>query len=153
MLTDEIKQKLDAWAKDGSLMESARDKIEKWLGADRYADFHSDILDMIDAGDTTALNDCFWAIIPLMIALFFFTSALIVTLMAEAGNVSPGTFAWLVTALDLGGAVGPLLAWTLGEWVDQTWMPFAIAGGLAAVAAAISLRRMLRSNRGIPVAA
>ncbi len=102
-------------------------------------------------GAAAMLSQHFWAIVPLMIALFFFTSALIVTLMAEAGNVSPGTFAWLVTALDLGGAVGPLLAWTLGEWVDQTWMPFAIAGGLAAVAAAISLRRMLRSDRGIPV--
>ena len=97
----------------------------------------------------------FWAIVILMILFFTSTSALIVILMAEAGRTSPGTFAWLVTALDLGGAVGPLVAWTLVAWImgdraSEPWIPFAIAAPLAACGAAISLKRLLR---GRPAAA
>ncbi len=64
MLTDEIKEKLAGWTSAGRLMESARERIVKWLDSNRYADFHRDIVDMIDRQDTTALNDCFWTIIP-----------------------------------------------------------------------------------------
>ncbi|HDZ21376.1 hypothetical protein LCGC14_0431830 [marine sediment metagenome] len=93
------------------------------------------------------VSQSFWAVVVLMIMFFVFTACLIVTLMAEAGRAGPSTFAWLVTALDLGGATGPLLAWTVGDWVKETWMPFAIAAALCFVGTAIALARLIRARR------
>ena len=104
-------------------------------------------------GASALMAQHFWVIVALMILFFISTSALIVILMAEAGRTSPGTFAWLVTALDLGGAVGPLVAWMVGEWATEPWIPFAIAAPLAGCGAAISLMRLLRHGRAKVAAA
>ncbi|MHC4985588.1 MAG: MFS transporter [Planctomycetota bacterium] len=124
-------------------------RLSDRIGCRRSA-FGFFMMSMLLLSASTLMAQNFWAIVILMILFFVTTSALIVILMAEAGRASPATFAWLVTALDFGGAVGPLLAWTIGEWATETWIPFAIASGLAAVGTAISLRRMLRSDRAIP---
>ena len=64
MGSDELRARLDGWVADKRLMAEARDNVVKWLGSDRYADFHADIRGLIDREDTTALNDCFSTIIP-----------------------------------------------------------------------------------------
>jgi len=106
---------------------------------------------------TTVLSFSFWAVVSLMLLFFVFATCLMVSLMAEGGRTGSGTFAWLVTALDLGAAVGPLVVWTVDGWLKQrdmeqtTWLPFAIGAGAFAFATVIALRRLLRMNRAIPL--
>ena len=86
----------------------------------------------------------FWIVVALMLVFFVFSTCLMVSLMAEAGRTGSATFAWLATALDFGAATGPLVAWTIGDWVKEPWMPFTIAGGMCLLGAAISLRRLIK---------
>ena len=64
MVSDELLARLDRWAEEGKILESARDNLRTWLASDRYADFHASIRDMIDGENLRELNDCFWTIIP-----------------------------------------------------------------------------------------
>ena len=56
-------EKLDE-LKGRGLVDSSFVNIKKWLGSEEYAEFHSEIQALIEAGNVTELNEAFFQVIP-----------------------------------------------------------------------------------------
>ena len=82
-----------------------------------------------------------------MILLFFISAAVaMVLLSAKAATSGSRTYASFATALDLGAAVGPLVGWTIFEFISIPATSFAVGGSLYAVAMIFSIRQLKRSR-------
>jgi len=64
MDVDALFEKLDRWANEEKILASTARYLKKWLGSAQYADFHDEILGLIEAEDFQQLNDCFYTQIP-----------------------------------------------------------------------------------------
>ena len=81
-----------------------------------------------------------------MILLFFISAAIaMVLLSAKAATSGSRTYASFATALDLGAAVGPIVGWTIFEFISIPTISFAVGGSLYAVATIFSIRHLKRS--------
>jgi len=76
----------------------------------------------------------------LVLGFFVCAACLQVALAAQAGRRGSRTYASYATALDLGMAIGPVLGWTVFEFVSLPTISFAIGCGLYAIGAAASLK-------------
>ncbi len=83
-----------------------------------------------------------------MIVLFFISAAIAMVLLStQAGTQGAKVYASFATALDLGAAVGPIVGWTLLEFISIPTLSFALGGILYAVATLFSIRQLNRSFR------
>jgi len=81
-------------------------------------------------------------------AFFVCATSINVALMAEAGRSGSRAFARYASASDFGSAVGPLLAWTIFEFVPSPTLSFTIGYCFYAVGALFAYLRMRRANSG-----
>lgn len=87
-------------------------------------------------------------VVPLLmtILLFFISAAFaFVLLSAEAATAGSRLYASFATALDFGAAVGPIVGWTIFEFISIPTLPFAVGGCLYFVAALFSIWQLKRS--------
>ena len=80
------------------------------------------------------------------ILLFFISAAIAMVLLStKAATQGARAYASFATALDLGAAVGPIVGWTLLEFISIPTLSFALGGFLYAVAMLFSIRQLNRS--------
>ncbi len=77
-------------------------------------------------------------------AFFVCATSINVALMAEAGRAGSRAFTRYATASDFGCAVGPLLSWTIYEFVPSPTLTFAVACCFYATGALVAYVRMRR---------
>jgi MFS family permease len=83
-----------------------------------------------------------------MILLFFLSAAIVMVLLStQAASHGARVYASFATALDLGAAVGPLVGWTILEFISIPTLSFALGGFLYAVAMLFSIKEMNRSHK------
>ena len=88
------------------------------------------------------------AVVPLlaMILLFFISAAFaIVLLSTKAATTGSRTYASFATALDLGAAFGPIVGWTIFEFISIPTLSFAVGGCLYGVATLFSIWQLKSS--------
>ena len=81
-------------------------------------------------------------------AFFVCATSINVALMAEAGRSGSRAFARYASASDLGCAVGPILVWTIFEFVPSPTLSFAIGYCFYGAGALFAYLRMRRANSG-----
>jgi len=78
-----------------------------------------------------------------MILLFFISAAIaMVLLSAQAATHGPRVYASLATALDLGAALGPIVGWTILEFISMPTLSFALGAILYGMAMLFSIRQI-----------
>ncbi len=82
------------------------------------------------------------AIVLLLLVIFFFIceTTLRIALTVESGRKGSRAYALLSTATDAGAAFGPLLAWTVFDFISSSAVIFFVAGVLYAVSTLFSFR-------------
>ena len=65
-------------------------------------------------------------LVSLVILFFLCSAATHIALSGEAGRGGPKPFAWYVTSLDLGEAVGPLVAWSILQFMPVPCLLFGL---------------------------
>ncbi len=82
------------------------------------------------------------AIVLLLLVIFFFLceTTLRIALTVESGMKGSRAYALLSTATDAGAAFGPLLAWTVFDFISSSAVIFFVAGVLYAVSTLFSFR-------------
>ncbi len=85
---------------------------------------------------------CPGLVLPMMWVLVFFvcSTGILVLLPTETGRRGSRAYAAYANALDLGAATGPILGWTLLQFIALPTISFAVAGVLYAVAAGVLLK-------------
>jgi len=86
------------------------------------------------------------ALACLIVAFFVCATSINVALMSEAGRAGSRPFAQYASASDFGAAVGPMLAWTLFEFVQSPTRAFAIGSAFFAVGALFAWIRLSRAD-------
>ncbi len=79
-------------------------------------------------------------LLVLMITFFIIDTTLNIGLATESGKRGPKAYASFASATDLGGAIGPVIGWTLYGFISITAIPFSIGAGLYACAAFFARR-------------
>ncbi len=85
-------------------------------------------------------------LIVLVLVFFVCATALAVALAAEAGRTGSRTIASYVTAADIGSATGPLLGWTILQFLARSGLMFGIGSALFAVGALTSYLILRRQD-------
>ncbi len=76
----------------------------------------------------------------LVLAFFICGTAIQVVLAAEAGKRGSKIYSFYATAVDFGAAIGPILGWTIFEFISVPVVVFAIGGSLYAIATLFYLK-------------
>jgi len=80
------------------------------------------------------------ALVVLIVLFFVFETALRIALTAESGSKGSKAYAQLATAMDTGSAFGPVLSWTVYQFVSDPTVTLLVAGFLYAVSTVFSFR-------------
>ena len=88
----------------------------------------------------TAWSACLPVLVVLILAFFVCGTAVQVVLAAQAGASGSRAFASYATASDFGAATGPLLGWTVFEFVASPVVALAMGGAITGVGAVLSWR-------------
>ena len=87
-------------------------------------------------------------LMALILVFYICQAAIPIILSVRAGRDGPKTFALFATFNDLGAAVGPIVGWTVLEFVALPKITFVIGGLLYGSATLLSLRDLVK-HRGL----
>ncbi len=90
---------------------------------------------MLFAASAVSLLPC---LLGLLVCFFVCGTAILLSLTSQAGKQGSKSFAYLVSASDLGAAIGPGLIWLVLEYVQEPALPFLVGGALFVVACLLS---------------
>ena len=115
-----------------------------WFGHQRGTLLFFSIATCALAGAVIATN----AIILMLLVLLYFIceAAIPIMLYSRAGRDGPKTLAAMATFSDLGAAVGPIVGWTVLEFITLPKITFIIGAVLYGLATVLSLREFSKIN-------
>jgi predicted MFS family arabinose efflux permease len=91
-----------------------------------------------------------WFLLSMVLLFFILGATATVLLSAKAAVSGSRTYASFATAIDLGAAFGPIVGWTIFEFISKPGISFAVGAILYAVAALISSAQFIWPNRTDP---